>query len=210
MKKFFGFWRRQRDTLHCRLRIHFLADDLVVPQVEWLQGQPTPEDWRRCLLFYYARVMFELAELNETRVARELLEFVNRLCGRLQHLSEESGKITLPLGKLRLGSEVNLPSQRTYQAELYLSRQGVPRLEFTRLLGKEKFYLPASFLVLLQYVINILPRRELAGLIQGLQRLHLYYQYKRDFWDSAALTEGPRLALGNENISEPDPDFEAP
>jgi hypothetical protein len=210
MKKFFGFWRRQRETLHCRLRIHFLADDLVVPQIEWQLGRPSPEDWRRCLLFYYARIMFELAELNETRVARELLEFVNRICARLHQLPDETESITLPLGKLRLASEVNQPSQRTYQAELYLNRQGVARLEFTRLLGKEKFYLPASFLVLLQHVINTLPRQELPSLVQGLQRLHLYYHYKRDFWDSAALTEGPRLALGSENISEPDPDYEAP
>lgn len=210
MKRFFGFWRRERETLQCRVRIAFLADDQVVPRVEWSLGQPRVEDWLRCLFFYYARIMFELAELNETRVARELMEFVHRIGKRLTNQSTESGKVTIPLGKLRLGAEGGQPSQRTYQAALFVNRQGVHHLDFSGMLGKEKFYLPASFLALLQHVIHILPEEHLEQLGRGLQRLHQYYRYKRDFWDSAALSEGPRLALGTEAISEPDPDFEAP
>ncbi len=210
MKRFFGFWRRERETLQCQVRIYFLADDLVVPQVQWHLGQPQAEDWIRCLLFYYAHIMFELAELNETRVARELLEFVSRVSKRLHQPAGEPEKITIPLGKLRLGTEVSQPNPRTYQAALYVNRQGGHRLDFNGMLGKEKFYLPASFLVLLQHVINRLPTEHLGRLGRGLQRLNEYYRYKRDFWDSAALTEGPRLALGNETISEPDPDYEAP
>ncbi len=210
MRKFFDFWRRPRQTLQCRLRIHFLTDDWVVPEVEWFLGHPTSEDWCRCVVYYYARIMFELAELNETRVARELLDFVNRLATRLMKPPTDGDKITLPLGKLRLGARVDQPCQRTYQAALYASHQGGHRLDFNGMLGKEKFYLPASFLVLLQHAINNMAPQDLPRLGQVLTRLHLYYQYKRDFWDSAALLEGPRLALGTETISEPDPDFEAP
>ncbi len=210
MKRFFGFWRRERETLQCQVRICFLGNDLVVPQVAWPLGQPRPEDWIRCALFYYAHIMFELAELNETRVARELLDFVNRVGQRLLNLQGEPDKISIPLGKLRLGREVSQPSQRTYQAALYSGRQGSYRLEFNGMLGKEKFYLPASFLVLLQHVIDSLPPAYLEHLARSLLRLHQYYRYKRDFWDSAALTEGPRLAMSTETISEPDPDYEAP
>jgi len=210
MKRFFGFFRRERETLQCQVRIYFLADDLVVPQVEWQLGQPKAEDWIRCALFYYAHIMFELAELNETRVARELLEFVNRVAQRLLSLPGEADRMTIPLGKLRLGQEVGQPCQRTYQAALYSNRQGGHRLDFHSMLGKEKFYLPASFLVLLQHVISVLPPEHLERLGHSLLRLHQYYRYKRDFWDSAALTEGPRLAMSSETISEPDPDYEAP
>ncbi len=210
MKRFFGFWRRERETLNCRAEICFLADDTVVPQVAWQIAQPGPDDWLRLVLFYYARILFELAELNETRVARELMAFVARVGKRLAAPSGEAGKITIPLGKLRLGGEIKEPSQRTYRAALYANRQGGYRLEFNGALGKERFYLPASLLALLQHIISLLAPEHLERLTRGLDRLHLYYRYKRDFWDSAALAEGPRLAMGNETISEPDPDFEAP
>lgn len=209
MKKLFGFLRRERETLQCRVLIYFLEDDLVVPQVEWVSGRPGPEEWCRCTLFYYARMMFELAERNETRVARELMEFVNRIKQRLLDPAGGSRRITIPLGKLRLGKEVTQPSQRLYQATLYANRQGGQRLDFTGMLGKEKFYLPASFLALLQHVILVLPEEDLATLARRLDRLHQYYRFKKDFWNSAALSEGPRLAMANDTISEPDPEFDA-
>ena len=210
MKKLFGFFDRDRETLKGRVLIHFLEDDQVVPQLEWNAGQMGDDDWLRFILFYYARIMFELAELNETRVARELMNFVSQISGRLANPAKTSGKMQIPLGKLRLGQELSHPSSRIYQAALYAKKSGAYRLEFESMIGKEKFYLPASLLVLLQYGINHIQEINLEQLAQGLVRLNQYYRYKRDFWNSAALTEGPGFALGKETITEPEPEIEAP
>jgi hypothetical protein len=209
MKKLFGFFNRERETLAGRVLIHFTEDDQVVPQIEWHVGQMGADDWIRLMLFYYARIIFELAELNETRVARELLQFVSQISGRLAKPAKSSGKMQIPLGKLRLGQELSKPGNRIYQASLFASSRGTFRLEFEGMIGKEKFYLPVSFLALLQYGILHLQEDHLKQLAQRLVRLNQYYRYKRDFWNSAALTEGPSFALGNETITEPDPEFDA-
>ena len=109
------------------------------------------------------------------------------------------------MGKLRLGRELSQPSTRIYQATLYSRRNGTYRLEFEGMIGKEKFYRPASFLVLLQYGILRLQENRLEQLAQRLTRLNQYYRYRRDFWNSVALTEGPTFALGSETITEPIP-----
>ncbi len=209
MKKLFGFFNRDRETLQGRVLIHFLEDDQAVPQIEWNSGQMVDDDWIRLLVFYYARIMFELAELNETRVARELMKFVSQIGGRLANPAKSSGRIQIPLGKLRLGRELSQPSNRIYQAALYAKRSGTYRMDFEGMIGKEKFYLPASLLVLLQYAILHIQENHLVELARRLIRLNQYYRYKRDFWNSVVLTEGPNFALGSETISEPDPEFDA-
>lgn len=210
MKRLFGFLSREREILQGRAAIHFYADDQVVLQIDWQAGQMADADWIRFILFYYARIMFELAELNETRVARELLQFVSQISVRLANSGSTGGKMQIPLGKLRLGEKLEQPGQRVYEACLYAKKNGACRLEFSGVLGKEKFYLPASFLVLLQYGIQTMALDCLAQLAQGLTRLNQYYRFKRDFWNSAALTEGPAYALGEGTITEPDPGIEAP
>jgi hypothetical protein len=210
MKKLFGFFDRDRETLQGRVFIHFLDNDQVVPQMEWNAGQMAEADWIRLVLFYYARIMFELAELNETRVARELMNFVSQIGSRMGNPAKTSGRMQIPLGKLRLGQELSQPSTRIYQAALYVKRSGAYRLEFEGMIGKEKFYLPASFLALLQYGILQIQEDHQDQLARGLTRLNQYYRYKRDFWNSIALTEGPRFALGNETINEPDPELDTP
>jgi hypothetical protein len=206
MKKLFGFFNRDRETFKGRLLVHFLEDDQVVPQIEWHAGQMGDEDWIRFILFYYARIMFELAELNETRVARELMQFVSQISSRLANPAKASGKIQIPLGKLRLGHNLPQPSARIYQALLFAKSNGLYRLEFESIIGREKFYLPASFLVLLQYGIMHIRENHLEQLARVLSRLNQYYRYKKDFWNSAALTEGPSFAMGNETITEPEVD----
>jgi hypothetical protein len=210
MKKIFGFFNRERETLKGRVLIHFSEDDQVVPQIEWYVGQMGDDDWIRLILFYYARIIFDLAELNETRVARELMHFVSQISSRLANPAKAPSKMKIPLGKLRLGQELSQPSNRIYQASLFARSSGAFRLELESMIGKEKFYLPASFLVLLQYGIIHIRENHLEQLARGLTRLNQYYRYKRDFWNSAALTEGPSFALGNETITEPDPEFDAP
>lgn len=207
MKKLFGFFDRDRETLQGRILIHFLENDQVIPQLEWNSGRMGDDDWIRIIIFYYARIMFELAELNETRVARELMNFVSQISDRLANPAKNSGRIQIPMGKLRLGQELSQPSTRIYQGTLYSRRNGTYRLEFEGMIGKEKFYLPASFLVLLQYGILRLQENRLEQLAQCLNRLNQYYRYKRDFWNSVALTEGPTFALGSETITAPDPEL---
>jgi hypothetical protein len=209
MKKLFGFFDRDRETLQGRILIHFLEDDQAIPQIEWQAGRMEDDDWIRMILFYYARIMFELAELNETRVARELLNFVSQISDRLANPAKNSGRMQIPMGKLRLGQELTQPSTRIYQATLYSRRNGTYRLEFEGMIGKEKFYLPASFLVLLQCAILRLQESRLEQLAQRLHRLNQYYRYKRDFWNSVALTEGPTFALGHETITAPDPGLDS-
>jgi hypothetical protein len=208
MMKLFGFFDRDRETLKGKVLIHFLEDDQVVPLMEWNTGQIGDDDWIRFILFYYARIMFELAELNETRVARELMNFVAQISDRLANPAKSSARMQIPLGKLRLGQDLSQPSSRIYQATLYAKRNGSHRLEFVSMIGKEKFYLPASFLVLLQFGIMNINEDNQAQLARGLARLNQYYRYKRDFWNSAALTEGPSFALGNETLTQPDPEVE--
>jgi hypothetical protein len=210
MKKLFGFLDRNRETLKGRVLIHFLEDDQVVPLMEWQTGHMGDDDWIRFILFYYARIMFELAELNETRVARELMQFVSQISDRLGNPAKSSGKIQIPLGKLRLAEELSHPSNRIYQAALYAKKSGMYRLDFESMIGKEKYYLPASFLVLLQSGIRRIQENHLEQLARGLTRLNQYYRYKRDFWNSVALTEGPSFALGNDTITEPDPEIDVP
>lgn len=210
MKKLFGFFNRERETLQGRVVIHFLEDDQAVPQIEWISGQMAEGDWIRLIVFYYARIMFELAELNETRVARELMNFVSQISKRMANPAKNSGRIQIPLGKLRLGRELTQPSNRVYQAALYAKKSGAHRLEFESMIGREKFYFPASFLVLLQYAILDMQENHLEELALRLTRLNQYYRYKRDFWNSIVLTEGPTFALGSETITEPDPEIDAP
>jgi hypothetical protein len=209
MKKLFGFFDRDRETLKGKVLIYFLEDDQVVPRMEWNAGQMGDDDWIRFILFYYARIMFELAELNETRVARELMNFVAQISGRLADPTKTSGKIRIPLGKLRFGQDISQPSNRIYQAALYAKKSGSYRLEFESMIGKEKFYLPASLLVLLQSGIMTIQEDHLEQLARRLVRLNQYYRYKRDFWNSAAVTEGPSFAMGNETITESNPELDA-
>ncbi|HAY20673.1 MAG TPA: hypothetical protein DCY27_00585 [Desulfobacterales bacterium] len=206
MKKLFRFFDRDRETLQSVALINFFEDDQVSAQVEWKTGKNGVEEWIRLILFYYARIMFELAELNENRVARELMGFISRIAARLSHAS---GKMQIPLGKLRYEPNPTIPSRRVYQAMVFAKKNGSHRLELKSVIGKEKFYLPASFLALLQCGILHINDVSQAQLAHGLERLHQYYRYKRDFWDSVSVTEGPAFALSHEVLTEPDPDFNA-
>ncbi|MBM4289313.1 MAG: hypothetical protein FJ135_14430 [Deltaproteobacteria bacterium] len=207
MKKIFGFFDRDPEKLKGKVFIHFIEDDQVVPRMEWHAGHITDGDWISFIIFYYARIMFELAELNEMRVARELMDFVTRVGRRLANPARNAGKFKIPLGKLRYGQEVLQPSSRVYRAALYAKKSGSCRLDFTGVIGKEKFYLPASFLILLQHGIMHTGEESQERLGEALFRLNHYYRYKRDFWDSASLTEGPNFALGTERLGEPIPEL---
>lgn len=207
MKGLFRFLKREREKTLCVVKINFLPDDQVVPQVEWRLHQVQGEDWLRLLLFFYARIIFELAELNENRVARELMDYVAQIGRRLQ---ASGAPLQIPLGKLQFTQSLSQAGERVYQARLLTKKKGELRLEWQGAIGKEKFYLPASFLALLQLALLSLDeggRRELA---RCLERLHNYYRFKRDFWDSRSVSGGPLFALGQEKLGEPEPEVNLP
>ena len=207
MRNLFSFLKRERDKTLCRVKINFLPDDKVVPRVEWRHGQGQTQDWLKLLLFFYARIIFELAELNENRVARELMDFVEQISRRLQ---AGGPPLQIPLGKLQFTQELGQPSHRLYQARLLAKKKGDPHLELEGAFGKEKFYLPASFLALLQLALLNLDDAGRLRLAQCLGRLHDYYRFKRDFWDSQALQAGPLFAIGQGKLGEPEPEIDLP
>ena len=99
-----------------------------------------------------------------------------------------------------MGADPGQPATRSYQAEFYEFEVGGYRLDFQGSLGKEGYYLPGAFLALLQSCLDHLGDDALRRLTRGLVRLHLYYRYRRDFWEGGALTGGPVFALGTEEI----------
>jgi hypothetical protein len=202
-KRLFSRFVRERVIHKSTTRIDFFAQDLAAPQTLWYQSQDMGKDVVALALFFYARILFELAELNETRVAKELMAFLDKVRDLVLTGEGAVSRPQLPLGTVHLGQAPNqVPPLRSYQADFYQVEDGSFRLDFKSSLGKEGFYLPAAFLAFLQSCINDLPEESLRQLITALSRLHIYYRYRKDFWDSSALSGGPAFALGEEEIAE--------
>ncbi len=207
-KRLLSIFARERGVHKSTVRIDFFPEDLAVPQILWHYSQDQENDTVALSLFLYARILYELAELNETRVAKELMAFLNKV--RDLVLAEEGGvkRPQLPLGTVHLGQPPDQEAPvRHYQADFYQLQDGSFRLDFQASIGKEGFYLPAAFLVFLQFCINDLPDEGLKQVITGIGRLHTYYRYRKDFWEGTALSAGPVFALGKEEIA---PGEEAP
>jgi hypothetical protein len=202
IKRLFERFRQERGLHKATVRVSFFPENLVNPQISWLRGQDPEADTIPLILLIYARVLFELAELNELRTARELMRFLEQVCQRVLNNDGPPRRPRLPLGQLRLKSEPDQePPERSYQADLYEFQGGGYRLDFHGSIGKEGFYLPAAFLVLLQSCLDRLGDDALRRMAQVLMRLHLYYRYRRDFWEGGALVAGPVFALGTEKLN---------
>jgi hypothetical protein len=202
MKKLFGLFSRNREILKGKVKVFFSEQNMVVPQIQWKTSQHSDNDTICLALYFYARILFELAELNETRVARELMAFVARIATRLANPASGSGRLQIPLGKLHFAQELTEPAQRLYQADFYANQNGGKRIDLQSVIGKENYYLPASALALMQFCIQSLPESHLPELARVLDRLHQYYRLRRDFWESASLAEGPTFAMGQAELSE--------
>ncbi len=200
IKRLLERFRHDRGVHKATVRIDYFSQGQVTPQILWHHSVNPENDTISLLAFLYARILYELAELNEVRVARELMEFLDQVCQRLLASPGAAKRPRLPLGQLRLSSEPEAPALRTYQAEFYQLKDGHFRLEFHGSLGKESFYLPATFLALLQSSMDGLGDESLRRLAQVLGRLHHYYRYRRDFWDGGALSAAPLFALGREEL----------
>jgi hypothetical protein len=201
LRRLFSRFVRDRAIHKCTLRIDFYPEDRAVLSIIWHQSAGQEPDTVILGLYFYARILFELAEANETRVAKELMTFLDKV--RDLVLAEEGVKRPqLPLGAVKLGDAPDQePPLRRYQADFHQIPEGAIRLDFQASLGKEGFYLPAAFLVFLQSCINSLSDASLRQLITAIGRLHTYYRFRKDFWDSVALVDGPAFALGQEEIA---------
>jgi hypothetical protein len=200
LKRLLERFRQDRGLHKATVRVDFSPQNQVTPQITWLSSNTPEADTIPLVLLVYARILYELAELNEGRVARELIRFLDQVCDRVLDSDGPPRRPRLPLGQLKLGSEPGQPVVRSYQAEFYEMQAGGFRLDFQGSLGKEGFYLPGAFLALLQSCLDHLGDDALRRLTRGLARLHVYYRYRRDFWEGGALTAGPIFALGTEEI----------
>ncbi len=200
IKRILERFRRDRGLHKATVRIDFYPENQVTPHIFWHRSQDPETDTIPLVLFSYARILYELSELNEVRVARELIGFLDQVCKRVLNGDGPPRRPRLPLGQLRLISDPGLPAVRSYQLEFYELPGGNHRLEYRGSLGKAGFYLPGAFLALLQSCLDHLGDETLGKLARGLRRLHDYYRFRRDFWDGGALTSGPAFALGPEEI----------
>ena len=192
--------RQDRGRHTATVRVDFFPQNQVTPHISWVSSQDPDADTVPLILLVYARILYELAELNEMRVARELIRFLEQVCERVLDSEGPPRRPRLPLGQLHVTAEPGRPALRTYQADLFEFKGGGYRLDFQGSLGKEGFYLPGAFLTLMQSCLDNLGDDALRRLARGLVRLHLYYRYRRDFWDGGALISGPLFALGEEEI----------
>lgn len=200
IKRLLERFRRERGLHKATVRIDFFPEDQVTPHIFWHRSQDPASDTITLLIFFYARILYELGELNEVRVARELMAYVDQVCERVQASDGPPRRVRLNLGQLRLTAEPVVPVVRSYGAEFYQLQEGNFRLEFRGSLGKENYYLPAALLTLIQSCLDHLEDEALPKLTRALGRLHAYYRYRRDFWDGGALSAAPIFALGAEEI----------
>lgn len=200
IKRILERFRQARGLHKATVKIDFFPQDQVAPQIFWHHSQNPEKDTIPLVVCCYARFLYELAELNEVRVARELISFLEQVCKRVLTNGGPPRRMQLPLGQLRLVNDAGQPPLRTYQMEFFEIAGGDYRLEYRGSLGKEGFYLPGGFLALLQSCLDQLGDDALRQLAQCLGRLHDYYHRRRDFWDGGALISGPAYALGNEEL----------
>jgi hypothetical protein len=200
IKRLLERFRRDRGQHRATVIIDFFPGGKVKPSIYWHRSQDQESDTVPLVLYLYARILFELAELNEVRVARELMGFVSQVCEMVLAPEGQPHRIRLPLGELEIIGESTDPPARSYRAEFFQLQDGFFRLEFQASIGKESFFLPGAFLVLLQSCLFNLGDEPLNLLARGMSRLHDYYRYRRDFWESSSLSAGPGFALGKEEL----------
>ncbi len=202
LKEFWEHLGRDRGRLKATVRVDFYPHKAARSSVDWNDAASSEKDTVSLAIFFYARILYELAELNETRVANELITFLSQVADLVLTGEGPPNRPRLPLGELQLQTEAHPePPSRSYRAKLFQLQDGQCRLDFSGSLGKEGVYLPAAYVVFLQDCINSLEDEALARLARSLKRLHEYYRVKNDFWEGAALTGGPLFALSAVQLS---------
>lgn len=206
IKRLQDFWERFRGDkgqLKATVRVEFYPNRTAYSSLVWHNSGAQEQDLVSLAIFLYARILYELAEINETRVAKELMGFLSQVADLVDtEAGEEPKRPRLPLGELSLPAEAPPePPSRSYAADFFQHKDGQFRVSFQGSLGKEGVYLPTAFVVFLQYCIDRLPAEGLDRLAQSLARLHEYYKFRKDFWDSGSVNTAPVFALSNEKLS---------
>ena len=201
IKRFLEKLRRDRGKHKATVRLDFFPQDLVTPNILWHHNPGGQEDTVVLVACFYARILYELGELNQVRVARELMDFVERVATLVKGDKEAPTRTRLPLGRLRLGpAPPEAAPSRFYEGQFYELAEGSFRLDFMGSFGEEGYYLPATFLVLLQDCLDNLKDEPLQKLARCLVRMHQYYRLRRDFWEGSSLLAAPIFGLGKEEI----------
>ncbi len=204
IKRLQDFWERMRGDqgrLQATVRVEFYPNRTAFASLTWHNSGVQERDLVPLAIFLYARILYELAEINETRVAKELMAFLSQVANLVIDEAKETNRPRLPLGELTLPEQAPAePPSRSYAADFFQQKDGQLRVSFQGSLGKEGVYLPSAFVVFLQYCINRLPDEGLERLAQSLGRVHEYYKFRKDFWDSAAVTTAQAFALGTEKL----------
>jgi hypothetical protein len=205
IKRLQDFWERMRGDkgqLKATVRIEFYPNRTAYPSLVWHNSGAQEQDLVSLAIFLYARILYELAEINETRVAKELMSFLSQVVNLVIGDAGDPNRPRLPLGELSLPAQApSEPPSRSYSADFFQHKDGQFRVSFQGSLGKEGVYLPSAFVVFLQYCLNRLPDEGLERLAHSLGRLHDYYKFRKDFWDTGAVSTAPVFALGTERLS---------
>jgi hypothetical protein len=193
--------RQNRGQLKATVRVDFYPNKTARSRVDWHDTIREERNTVSLAIFLYARILFELAEINETRVANELIAFLTQVVDLVLTEQGPPNRPRLPMGELTLQEEdPSGPPSRSYRADFFQQEDGHYRMDFKGSLRKEGVYLPATYVVFLQDCINELDDEALRRLAQSLGRLHDYYKFRKDFWEGSALSAGPVFALGSAQL----------
>jgi hypothetical protein len=210
LQELWGRLGRNRGRRKATVRVDFFRNKAARASLAWQDDLTNEHDTVSLAIFLYARILFELAELNETRVANELMGFLSQVVDLVLTDDGTPNRPRLPLGELTLPAEAPPESpNRSYRGDFYQQQDGQYRMDFKGSLGKEGVYLPATYVIFLQDCINTLDDESLRRLAQSLARLHDYYKFRKDFWDGAALAAGPAFALSSAKMGPEEMEMEA-
>jgi|WetSurMetagenome_2_1015567.scaffolds.fasta_scaffold10845_2 hypothetical protein len=209
LQELWGRLRQDRGQLKATVRVDFYANKTAGSRLDWSDTAGPERDTVSLAIFLYARILFELAEINETRVANELIAFLSQVVDLVLTGEGPPNRPRLPMGELNLqeGEAAGHPN-RSYRADFFRQADGQYRIDFKGSLGKEGVYLPATYVVFLQECINQLDDEALRHLARSLGRLHDYYRFRKDFWESTALAAGPTFALGTMQLAPEEMELE--
>jgi hypothetical protein len=136
LRRLLDRFRQDRGLHKATVRVDFFPGNQVTPQILWLSSNSPEADTVPLILLVYARILYELAELNEGRVARELIRFLDQVCARVLDGDGPPQRPRLPLGQLKLATEPDQLAVKSYRAEFYELQAGGYRLDFQGSIGK--------------------------------------------------------------------------
>jgi|WetSurMetagenome_2_1015567.scaffolds.fasta_scaffold355812_1 hypothetical protein len=201
LQELWGRLGRNRGRRQATVQVDFFRNKAACAALAWEDNLQNEHDTVSLAIFLYARILFELAEINETRVANELMAFLAQVVDLVLTEDGAPHRPRLPLGELTLPTEAPSESpHRSYRGDFYQQQDGQYRMDFEGTLGKEGVYLPATYVVFLQDCLNTLNDESLRRLARSLARLHDYYKFRKDFWDGTALAAGPVFALSSAKV----------